>query len=59
MENYNLKVTNLYIAQIKQKCGIIERTNYNVSKKDNTRVPKCPKDEENAIMNALKYFGII
>ena len=50
LENGGLKVTNLYIAQIKQKCGIIEKMNYNVTKKDDARVPKCPKDKEDAIM---------
>ena len=59
LENSGLKVTNLYIAQIKQKCGIIERTNYNVSKKDDTRVPQCPKDKEVAIMDALRHFGML
>ena len=59
LENSGLKVTNLYIAQIKQKCGIIERTNHNVSKKDDTRVPQCPKDKEVAIMEALKHFGMV
>lgn len=55
---YGFKVSSLYIAQTKTKCGIIERINYNISKKG-TRVPQCPPDKENAIKDALKHFGMI
>ena len=41
-----LKVSNLYIAQVKQKCGIIQRANYNLSKSENSRQPKCPPEKE-------------
>lgn len=44
-----LKVSNLYIAQVKQKCGIIQRANYNLSKSENSRQPKCPPEKEAAI----------
>ena len=54
-----LKVSSLYIAQIKQKHGIIERENYNKPKSENTRQPKCPPEKEAAITDALKYFGMI
>lgn len=54
-----LKVSNLYIAQVKQKCGIIERVNYNLPKSENSRQPKCPPEKEKAIMAALKYFRMI
>jgi len=54
-----LKVSNLYIVQIKQKCGIIERVNYNSPKSENSRQPKCPLEKEKAIIEALKHFGMI
>ncbi len=54
-----LLVSNLYIAQIKQKYGIIERENYNKPKSENPRVPKCPPEKEAAITEALKHFGMI
>ena len=54
-----LKVSSLYIAQIKEKCGIIERVNYNLPKSENSRQPKCPPEKEAAIMEALEYFRMI
>ncbi|MDD7193708.1 MAG: 23S rRNA (uracil(1939)-C(5))-methyltransferase RlmD [Clostridiaceae bacterium] len=59
LENTGLKVSNLYIAQIKQKYGIIERENYNKPKSKNARQPMCPLEKEKAIWEALKYFGMI
>ena len=59
MKQSGLKVSNLYIAQVKQKCGIIERVNYNLPKSENSRQPKCPPEKEKAIMAALKYFRMI
>lgn len=53
------KVSNLYIAQIKQKCGIIERVNYNLPRAKNSRQPKCPPEKEEAIREALEYFRMI
>lgn len=58
-EHYNLKVSTLYISQIKHKCGIIERDNYNHPKNENPKQPKCPIEKENAIREAFKYFGMI
>lgn len=55
--NDGMKVSNLYIAQVKAKYGIIERENYNKLKSDDARQPKCPK--ENAIVEALRYFQMI
>jgi hypothetical protein len=49
----------LYIAQVKQKCGIIEREYYNKAKSEETKQPKCPPEKETAIIEALKYFQII
>ena len=59
LEHSGLKVSSLYIAQVKQKCGIIERENYNKPKSEDTKQPQCPPDKENAIMEALKHFGMI
>ena len=54
-----LKVSALYIAQIKQKYGIIDRENYNKSKSENARQPKCQPKKEAAITEVLKFFGMI
>ena len=59
LEHTGLKVSNLYIAQIKQKCGIIERVNYNLPKSENSRQPKCPPEKEAAIREALEHFRMI
>ena len=59
LEHRGLKVSSLYIAQVKQKCGIIERENYNKPKSEDTRQPQCPPEKEKAIMEALKRFGMI
>jgi len=59
LENSGLKVSSLYIAQIKQKCGIIERDCYNKPKSEDARQPKCPSNKEKAIIEALKHFGMI
>ena len=58
-EHYQLKVSNLYIAQVKQKHGIIERENYHKAKNENAKQPKCPKEKEDAIVEALKHFQMI
>ena len=57
--NDGMKVTNLYIAQVKKKCGIIERENYNKAKSEDEMQPQCPKDKEKAIMEALKAYKMI
>ena len=59
LENTGLKVSNLYIAQVKQKYGIIERENYNKPKSENAKQPQCPKEKEQAIVDAFKYYGMI
>ena len=59
LEHSGLKVSSLYIAQVKQKCGIIERENYNKPKSENAKQPQCPPEKEKAIREALKYYGII
>lgn len=59
LDKFNLKVSSLYIAQVKQKCGIIERENYNPPKTEGARAPKCPAEKEKAILAALEHFGMI
>ena len=59
LERSGLKVSSLYIAQVKQKHGIIERENYNKPKFGDVRQPQCPPDKERAITEALKHFGMI
>lgn len=59
LKHTGLKVSNLYIAQVKQKCGIIERANYNLPKSENSRQPKCPPEKEAAIREALEHFRMI
>ena len=59
LEHTGLKVSSLYIAQVKQKCGIIERINYNLPKSENSRQPKCPPEKEAAIREALEHFRMI
>ena len=59
LEHSGLKVSSLYIAQVKQKHGIIERENYNKPKSDDARQPQCPLEKERAITEALKHFGML
>lgn len=57
--NDGMKVPNLYISQVKRKCGIEVGENYNLPKSDDSRQPKCPVEKEKAIMKALKAFQMI
>ena len=59
LEHSGLKVSNLYISQIKRKCGIEVGKNYNLPKSDDSRQPQCPPEKEEAIREAFKYFGMI
>ena len=59
LEHTGLKVSNLYIAQVKQKFGIIERENYNKPKSQEAKQPQCPPEKEEAIKEALRHFGMI
>ncbi|HGA0331962.1 TPA: 23S rRNA (uracil(1939)-C(5))-methyltransferase RlmD [Streptococcus agalactiae] len=59
LEKFNLKVSTLYIAQIKRKCGIELREHYNKSKKEKQVIPQCPPEKEEAIMDALRHFKMI
>ena len=59
LEQTRLKVSSLYISQVKRKCGLEVGQSYNLSKKENAKQPQCPPEKEAAIMEALKYFGMI
>ena len=59
LEKHGLKISSLYISQIKRKCGLDVGQNYNHSKKEDAKVPQCPPEKEAAITEALKFFGMI
>ena len=58
LEKYGLKVSSLYISQVKRKCGLEVGQNYNLSKKEDAK-PQCPPEKEAAIMEALRHFQMI
>ena len=58
-KKFGFKVSTLYIAQTKRKCGIEVKEHYNKSKKENQRVPQCTPEKEDAIMDALRHFKMI
>ncbi len=58
-EKHGVKVSSLYIAQVKEKHGIIERENYNRAKSEDTKQPRCPKEKERLIEEALREFKMI
>ena len=59
LEHTGLKVSSLYISQIKRKCGLEVGQNYNLSKKEDAKVPQCPPEKESAIREALKFYNLI
>jgi len=59
LEHSGLKVSSLYISQIKRKCGLEVGQNYNLSKKEDAKVPQCPPEKESAIREALKFYNLI
>ena len=59
LKQTGLKVSSLYIAQVKQKCGIIERENYNKPKSEDAKQPQCPPEKEAAIRDTMKFFHMI
>ena len=59
LKEFGLKVSSLYISQVKRKCGIEVGENYNLPKSENVKVPQCPKEKEEAIKSALRYFALI
>ena len=58
-EKFGLQISHLNIAQIKRKCGIIERENYNLPKSEESKQPPCTKEREVAIMDAFRHFHMI
>ena len=58
-EHSGLKVSSLYISQVKRKCGLDVGQNYNLSKKENVKQPQCPPEKELAIREAFNYFGML
>ena len=59
LKEHGLKVSNLYISQIKRKCGIEVGENYNLPKSEDSRQPQCPEEKEKAIKDALEHFGMV
>ena len=59
LKEHGLKVSNLYISQVKRKCGIEVGENYNLPNSEDRRQPQCPVEKEKAIRDALKHFGMI
>lgn len=59
LEHTGLKVSSLYISQVKRKCGLDVGQNYNLPKKEDAKVPQCPLEKEAAITEALKHFNMI
>ena len=59
LKEHGLKVSNLYISQVKRKCGIEVGENYNLPKSEDSRQPQCPEEKEKAIKDALDHFGMI
>lgn len=59
LKEHGLKVTNLYISQVKRKCGIEVGENYNLPKSEDSRQPQCPVEKEKAIRDALEHYGMV
>lgn len=59
LKEHGLKVSNLYISQVKRKCGLEVGENYNLAKSEDAKQPNCPEEKEKAILEALKHFGMI
>ena len=59
LKEHGLKVSNLYISQVKRKCGLEVGENYNLAKSEDARQPNCPEEKERAIVDALGHFGMM
>lgn len=59
LKEHGLKVPNLYISQVKRKCGLEVGENYNLAKSEDAKQPQCSEEKEEAIMESLKHFGMI
>ena len=58
-KTHGLKVSNLYISQVKRKCGLEVGENYNLAKSEDAKQPNCPEEKEKAIFDELKHFGMV
>ena len=59
LKEHGLKVSNLYISQVKRKCGIELAENFNIPRSEGVKQPQCPKEKEEAIVEALRFFSMI
>lgn len=59
LKEHGMKVSSLYISQVKRKCGLEVGENYNLAKSEDARQPQCPEEKEKAIVEALRHFGMI
>lgn len=59
LEKFGLKVSSLYISQVKRKCGLDVGPNYNLPKSEGQKVPQCPPEKERAILAALEHFQMV
>lgn len=59
LKEHGLKVSSLYISQVKRKCGLEVGENYNLAKSEDAKQPNCPEEKEKAIVDALKHFGMV
>ncbi len=59
LNEFGLKVSSLYIAQVKKKCGIETGENHSLPKSEDARQPQVTPEKEEAIMKAFKHFGVI
>lgn len=59
LKENGLKISNLYISQVKKKCGLEVGENYNLAKSEDAKQPNCPEEKEKAIVEALKHFGMV
>ena len=59
LKEYGVKVSNLYISQVKRKCGIEVGENYNLPKSEDSRQPQCPVEKEKAIRDVLEHYGMV
>ncbi len=59
LKEHGLKVSSLYISQVKRECGLEVGENYNLAKSEDARQPQCPEEKEKVIVDALKHFGMV
>lgn len=59
LKQHGIKISNLYISQVKRKCEIEVGQNYNLAKSEDARQPQCPEEKEKVIMEALEHFRLV